>query len=100
MARESLHAVDRARDLLERTRLSAGEFRILLAVRDGERSVSVLAHAFERRPRQLRRTATRLYARGLIRWRHDAETKDALFAITTAGRNAVRPVLTAMGGPP
>ena len=100
MARESLHAVDRALDLLERTRLSAGEFRILLAVRDGERSVSVLAHAFERRPRQLRRTATRLYARGLIRWRHDAETKDALFAITTAGRNAVRPVLTAMGGPP
>ena len=37
MARESLHAVDRALDLLERTRLSAGEFRILLAVRDGER---------------------------------------------------------------
>ena len=93
--RANAHAVDRALDLLERTRLSAGELRILLAVRDGERSVPALAQAFDRRPLQLRRTAARLYARGLIRWRHDTETKDALFAITAEGRALVRPLVSA-----
>jgi len=90
--------VDRALDLLERSRLSASELRILLATRDGEVSLSALARALGARPRHLRRTAARLYARELLRWRHDAETKEAVFGITPAGRAMVRPLVTVGGG--
>jgi DNA-binding MarR family transcriptional regulator len=90
-------AVDRALGLLERRRLSATELRILLAVVDREVSVSELADAFGRRPLEIRRAAARLYARGLLRWRHDAMRREAVFAITPAGLATVRPLLTAAG---
>lgn len=96
--RARARAVDGALELLERSRLSPSELRILLAVRDGEVSVSALAEAFDRRPLQLRRTAARLYARGLLRWRHDAATKEAVFGISPAGRAMVRPLLSVGAG--
>ena len=96
--RATERAIDRALELLERSRLSSSELRILLAVRDGEVSVSALAEAFDRRPLQLRRTAARLYGRGLLRWRGDAATKEAVFGITPAGRAMVRPLLSVDAG--
>ena len=96
--RARAHAVDRALDLLERSGLSSSELRILLAIRDGEVSVSALAEAFDRRPVQLRRTAARLYARGLLHWRHEGATKEAVFGITPAGRAMVRPLLSVGAG--
>ena len=89
---DSSRAVDRALELLERSHLSASELRILLAASDDEVPVSALARTLGDRPRQLRRTAARLYARGLIRWRHDVDTKEAVFGITPAGRAMLRPL--------
>jgi predicted transcriptional regulator len=93
-----MRVVDRALELLERSRLSATELRILLAARGGEVSLPTAARAFGRRPTQLRRSAARLYARGLIRWRDDAETKEPVFGITRAGRDMLRSVVSTGAG--
>lgn len=94
VSRARVRAVDRALEVIERSRLSASELRILLTVRDGEVSLSDAARALGRQPTQLRRAAARLYARGFLRWRHDAETKVPVFGMTPAGRDLVRPLLS------
>ena len=79
-------------ELLERRRLSPIELRILLALRDGDVAVSGLAESFDRRPEEIRRAAARLYARGLLHWRHDRGRDEPTFAITQAGTIALRPI--------
>jgi len=93
-------ALDALLELLERRRLSATELRILLAVLDREVPVSELAETFGWRSLDIRRAAARLYARGLLRWRHDAGSKEAVFGITRAGLATVRPLVTAAGAAP
>jgi predicted transcriptional regulator len=93
-------ALDGLLELLERRRLSATELRILLAVLDREVPVSELAETFGRRSLDIRRAAARLYARGLVRWRHDAWSGEAVFGITRAGLATVRPLLIAAGAAP
>lgn len=90
-------ALDGLLELLERRRLSATELRILLAVLDREVAASELAETFGRRSLDIRRAAARLYARGLLRWRHDTGRREAVFGITRAGLATVRPLLTAAG---
>ena len=82
-------------ELLERGPLSAAELRILLAVLERERAVSELAEAFGRRPVEIRRSGARLYARGLLHWRHTGPGKEAVFGITPSGLATLRPLLTA-----
>lgn len=82
-------------ELLERRRLSATELRILLAVFGREVPVSELAESFGRPAVEIRRTGARLYARGLLRWRHDAASEEAVFGVTPAGLTTLRPLLTA-----
>jgi hypothetical protein len=93
-------ALDGLLELLERRRLSATELRILLAVLDREVPVSELAETFGRRSLDIRSAAARLYARGLLRWRHDARSSEAVFGITRAGLATVRPLLTAAAAAP
>lgn len=87
-------ALDQMLQLLERRRLSPTELRILLAVHDREITASELAETFGQRSLEIRRAAARLYARGLLQWRHDRGHEDATFAITQAGVMTVRPFLT------
>lgn len=94
-ARTTKAAVRRTLDLLERRRLAAAELRILLALLVGDGADSELAEAFGRSPEEIRRTAERLYARGLLSWRHDPRRDAAVFAITPAGLAMLRPLLAA-----
>ena len=88
-------ALDTLLELLERRRLSATELRILLAVLGSEMPVHELAESFGRPPVEIRRNGARLYARGLLNWRHDGASKGAVFAITPAGLATLRPLVTA-----
>ena len=89
------HTLDALLELLERRRLSATELRILLAVLGSEMPVHELAESFGRPPVEIRRAGARLYARGLLNWRHEAASKEAVFAITPAGLTTLRPRVTA-----
>jgi predicted transcriptional regulator len=91
-------ALDQVLELLERRGLSASELRVLLAVRNNEVTVSELSRTLGRPPVEIRRTGARLYALGLLRWRHDTRTTETVLGATGAGLTAVRP-LTAAAGP-
>lgn len=91
-------ALDQVVEFLERRGLSASELRVLLAVRNNEVTVSELARTLGRPPVEIRRTGARLYALGLLRWRHDARSMETVLGATRAGLTAVRP-LTAAAGP-
>ncbi len=84
-------------ELLEGRRLSPTELRILVAALESEVAVSSLEKTLGRAPAEIRRTAARLYARGLIGWRDCRDSNDAVFAITRAGVATLRPLLTAAG---
>jgi DNA-binding MarR family transcriptional regulator len=90
-------ALDRLLELLERRRLSIAELRMLLALLDSDVPGAELAYVFGRRSVEIRRAAARLDARGLLRWRHDAGSREPAFAITPAGLAMIRPLLTAVG---
>ena len=89
-------ALDTLLELLERGRLSATELRILLAVLGRQMPVHELAESFGRPLLEIRQAGARLYARGLLSWRHDGANKEAVFAITPAGLTTLRPLLTAV----
>jgi DNA-binding MarR family transcriptional regulator len=90
--------LDGVLDLLERRPLTATELRILLAAMRGEVTVSELGESLGRRPADIRRIGARLYARGLLSWRHREGREETLFQITRAGMTMVRPLVTAAGG--
>jgi hypothetical protein len=94
-ARTAEAAVGRTLEVMERRRLAAPELRILLALLDGEGADSELAEDFGRPSEEIRRTAERLYARGLLSWRHDPRCDAAVFGITRAGLATLRPLLAA-----
>jgi DNA-binding MarR family transcriptional regulator len=89
-SRESGDVVDLALELLERHRLSPMELRILLAVRDGELSVSELAERFGSGSVRIRQSAGSLYARGLLHWRYAEAGEESMLSLTLAGRRIVR----------
>ena len=96
-ARDELTVADDALGVLEQHRLSPAELRILLALREGDLELDELARSFERRPIEVRRAAARLYARGLLRWRHSprpgvSREKDEVLGVTGAGRSVIRPL--------
>jgi DNA-binding MarR family transcriptional regulator len=82
--------VDLALDLLEQHRLSPMELRILLGVRDRERSESKLARRLGHARTAIRRSAGSLYARGLVRWRYLDGGDDSSFSLTPAGKMLLR----------
>lgn len=90
-------ALDEVLEQLERRPLPVSEFRILLAVRGGDTPVSELAETFDRHPVDIRRAAARLFARGLLHWRDDPVTKEAVFRATRAGQATLQPLLDAAG---
>jgi hypothetical protein len=85
-------SVDVALDLLEQQRLSPMELRILLAIRDRERTESELVRSLGRRTMEVRPSAGALYARGLLRWRYLPNGEGSAFAVTAAGRRALAPI--------
>ena len=93
-------SVDVALDLLEQQRMSPMELRILLAVRDRERTESELAGSFGRRAMAVRPSAGALYARGFLSWRYLPGGDDSAFALTPSGARALRPLLTAVADGP
>jgi hypothetical protein len=90
-------APDTLLELLERHRLPAAELRLLLASVEGDRSVSELAERFGRPAVEIRRTGARLYARGLLDWRHEDGSREAVFGLTRAGLETVQPLLSDAG---
>jgi hypothetical protein len=98
-ARAGATPLDQVLESLERWRLSASELRILLAVLDGDVTVSELASTLGRPRAEIRLTGERLYARGLLRWRDDARSGETVLGTTGAGVATVRPLLTAVGIP-
>lgn len=88
------NALHRVLELLERRPMSATELRILLAVLDGEAAASALARRLDRRSPDIERAAERLYARGLLRWRHDRRRNEPILALTATGLATIRPLLT------
>jgi hypothetical protein len=88
-------AVDHVLELIEHSRLSAQELRILLALVDREATDLELAEASGWASWEIRRTAARLYGRGLLRWRDDIKRRAAIFGITPPGLAMVRPLVAA-----
>jgi DNA-binding MarR family transcriptional regulator len=91
-------ALDRLLELVGRRRLSAAELRILLQLVEREAGIPELAEALDQRPVDIRRCGRRLSARGLVSWRHAGPLKRTHLAITPAGMETVRALLTAAGG--
>jgi len=96
--RTAAPALDRVLELLERSRLSATELRILVALLGSEMPVYELAETLGRPSVEIRREGGRLYVRGLLRWRHDAVSSETVFGITRTGLATLRPLLTAAAG--
>jgi len=84
--------VDAALDLIERHSLSPMELRMLLALRDQDRTESELATRFGRSRMSLRPSAGALYARGYLRWRYAPTDDDSWFSLTPAGTMLLRPL--------
>jgi DNA-binding MarR family transcriptional regulator len=92
--------LDRVLELVEGSKLSATELRVLLALFDRGACLADLAEALDQRPDQINRAGWSLSKRGLIRWHHVGRRKQAQLEITRSGLTTVRPLLTAAGPPP
>jgi DNA-binding MarR family transcriptional regulator len=89
--------LDRVLELVERSKLSATELRLLLALFDRGACLSDLAGALDQRPAEITRAGRSLSMRGLIRWHHVGRRKQTRLEITSSGLTTVRPLLTAAG---
>jgi DNA-binding MarR family transcriptional regulator len=87
--------LDRVLELLEGSKLSATELRVLLALFDQGACLADLAEALDERPDEITRAGRSLSMRGLIRWHHVGTRKQTRFEITSSGLTTVRPLLTA-----
>jgi transcription initiation factor IIE alpha subunit len=88
-------ALDLILEGVERRRLAPAELRILLALLEREATDAELAQTFGQDSEEIRRLAERLYARGLLRWRHDARSNATVLGITRAGLASLGPLLSA-----
>jgi DNA-binding MarR family transcriptional regulator len=93
--RRSARRLDVVLELLERRELSPTELRILLAVGHREAHLGELSSHLEKPKTTVRRDAWRLYLNGMLRQHHDSETNEPVFAITTRGVAALKPLITA-----
>ena len=89
--------LDRVLELVERSKLSATELRVLLALFDRGACLPDLAEALDQRPDEITRAGRSLSMRGLIRWHHVGRRKQTRLEITSSGLTTVRPLLTAAG---
>ena len=80
-----------------RSKLSATELRVLLALFDRGACLSDLAEALDQRPDEITRAGRSLSMRGLIRWHHVGRRKQTRLEITSSGLTTVRALLTAAG---
>jgi DNA-binding MarR family transcriptional regulator len=89
--------LDRVLELVERSKLSATELRVLLALLNRGACLADLAEALDQRPDEITRAGRSLSRRGLIRWHHVGRRKQTRLEITSSGLTTVRPLLTAAG---
>jgi DNA-binding MarR family transcriptional regulator len=89
--------LDRVLELVEGSKLSANELRVLLALFDRGACLADLAEALDQRPAEITRAGRSLSMRGLIRWHHVGRRKQTRLEITSSGLTTVRPLLTAAG---
>jgi DNA-binding MarR family transcriptional regulator len=89
--------LDRVLELVEGSKLSATELRVLLALFDRGACLADLAEALDQRPAEITRAGRSLSMRGLIRWHHVGRRKQTRLEITSSGLTTVRPLLTAAG---
>ena len=90
-------ALDRVLELVERSKLSATELRLLLGLLDQGACLADLAEALDQRPAEITRAGRSLSRRGLIRWHHVGRRKQTRLEITSSGLTTVRALLTAAG---
>jgi DNA-binding MarR family transcriptional regulator len=93
--RRASRRLDVLLELLERRDCSPTELRILLAVGHREAHLGELSARLEKPKTTVRRGAWRLYLDGMLRQHHDSETNEPVFAITTRGVAALKPLITA-----
>ena len=89
--------LDRVLELVERSKLSAIELRVLLGLLNRGACLADLAEALDQRPAEITRAGRSLSRRGLIRWHHVGRRKQARLEITSSGLTTVRQLLTAAG---
>jgi DNA-binding MarR family transcriptional regulator len=89
--------LDRVLELVERSKLSATELRVLLALLDRGACLADLAEALDQRHAEITRAGRSLSMRGLIRWHHVGRRKQTRLEITSSGLTTVRTLLTAAG---
>jgi DNA-binding MarR family transcriptional regulator len=89
--------LDRVLELVERSKLSATELRVLLALLNRGACLADLAEALDQRPDEITRAGRSLSMRGLIRWHHVGRRKQTRLEITSSGLTTVRALLTAAG---
>ena len=89
--------LDRVLELVERSKLSATELRVLLALLNRGACLADLAEALNQRPAEITRAGRSLSRRGLTRWHHVGRRKQTRLEITSSGLTTVRPLLTAAG---
>ncbi len=87
--------LDRVLELVERSKLSATELRVLLALLNRGACMANLAEALDQRPAEITRAGRSLSRRGLIRWHHVGRPTQTRLEITSSGLTAVRALLTA-----
>jgi DNA-binding MarR family transcriptional regulator len=84
---------------LERGELSPTEIRVLLSLAEREATVAELTDALQQRPGALTSVVYRLAMRGLIRRRFESGQRSGfVFAITSVGMLALRPLLQRVTG--
>jgi DNA-binding MarR family transcriptional regulator len=93
-------ALDDLLATLERGELSPTEVRVLLSLAEREATVAELTDALQQRPGALTSVVYRLAMRGLIRRRFESgQWSGFVFAITSAGMLALRPLLQRVSEP-
>lgn len=91
--------LDRVLKLVERSKLSATELRVLLGLLNRGACLADLAEALDERPAEITRAGRSLSMRGLTRWHHAGRRKETRLEITSSGLTTVRALLTAVGAP-
>jgi DNA-binding MarR family transcriptional regulator len=87
-------ALDELLATLERGELSPTEIRVLLWLAEREATAAELTDALQHQPGAITTVAYRLAMRGLIRrWFEGGQRARSVFAITSAGMLALRPLL-------
>jgi DNA-binding MarR family transcriptional regulator len=82
--------LDRVLELVERSKLSATELRVLLVLLNRGACLADLAEALDQRPAEITRAGRSLSRRGLIRWHHVGRRKQTRLEITSSGLTTVR----------